>query len=253
MRVAYPPGGPARGAPRQLVRALLLAGVLLLAGCGRDDVRPAPATYVVRAGDTLYAIAGRHGLDYREVARWNRIGSDYRIFPGQVLTLVPGARRAGAPGGGTEAAGGSAAAPTGRAPGGASVPPARAEPPRDTLPWSWPTEGRVAGPVERPSGGVGLRIDGAAGQDVRAAAPGRVVYTGEGLRAYGQLVIVKHDESFLTAYGHNGALYVQEGDEVRAGQRIAAMGLGPGNQPMLYFEVRYQGRAVDPRPFLPPR
>lgn len=230
----------------------MLACLVLLAGCGRDEVRPAPASYVVRAGDTLYSIARRHGLDYREVARWNGIGRDYRIVPGQVLTLRPGSaprNAATAPSGGGSPARGA----TAPAAGAATAGPQRADPPRGTLPWTWPTDGRVAGPVERPSGGVGLRIDGTAGQDVRAAAPGKVVYTGAGLRAYGQLVIVKHDEAFLTAYGHNGTLYVREGDEVRAGQRIAAMGLGPGNQPMLYFEIRYHGRPVDPRPLLPPR
>jgi lipoprotein NlpD len=242
--------------------AVALACLALLAACGRDAVRPAPATYVVRAGDTLYSIATRHGLDYREVARWNGLGRDFRIVPGQVLTLRPGkaSARAGAtaPARAGEA-GTRAPAAAGARTGspsterGTPVPPARVEPPRGTLPWTWPTDGRVAGPVERPSGGVGLRIDGVAGQDVRAAAPGKVVYTGAGLRSYGQLVIVKHDESFLTAYGHNGTLYVREGDEVRAGQRIAAMGLGPGNQPMLYFEIRYHGRPVDPRPLLPPR
>jgi lipoprotein NlpD len=235
--------------------AAALACLALLAACGRDAVRPAPATYVVRAGDTLYSISTRHGLDYREVARWNGLGRDFRIVPGQVLTLRPGTAPARAGGTGTRgaaAASGARAAPPSSA-RDTPVPPARVEPPRGTLPWTWPTDGRVAGPVERPSGGVGLRIDGTAGQDVRAAAPGKVVYTGAGLRAYGQLVILKHDESFLTAYGHNGTLYVREGDEVRAGQRIAAMGLGPGNQPMLYFEIRYNGRPVDPRPLLPPR
>lgn len=230
--------------------AAILACAVLLAGCGRDDVRPAPATYVVRSGDTLYSIATRHGLDYRDVARWNGIGRDYLIVPGQVLTLRPGTPPAR---GGTAGGGASSASRGTPSSGSAPATPVRVEPPRGTLPWTWPTDGRVAGPVERPSGGVGLRIDGTAGQDVRAAAPGKVVYTGAGLRAYGQLVIVKHDESFLTAYGHNDTLYVQEGDEVRAGQRIATMGLGPGNQPMLYFEIRYEGRPVDPRPLLPPR
>jgi lipoprotein NlpD len=228
-----------------------------LAGCGSHDTRAAGATYVVRAGDTLYSIAKRHGLDYRDVARWNGIGRDYRITPGQLLVLAPGARRGGAAappprtasGGGppTVGQGGAVAAED------AIVTPPSLEPPRGTLPWTWPTDGAVAGPVSRPSGGVGLRIDGAEGQEVRAAAPGRVAYVGSGLRAYGQLVIVKHDEAFLTAYGHNATVLVREGDDVRAGEPIATMGLGPANRPMLYFEIRWNGRPVDPRPLLPPR
>jgi lipoprotein NlpD len=203
----------------------------------------------VRDGDTLYSIAKRHGLDYRELARWNGIGRDYRITVGQVLVLQPtrGApARASVPPAERRPAPRPTPAPT-------PAPPSRPEPPKNTLPWTWPADGRVVGSVAVASGGVGLRIEGQAGQDVRAAAPGHVVYTGTGLRAYGQLVIVKHDESFLTAYGHNGALYVQEGDDVRAGQRIAAMGVGPGSRPMLYFEIRYQGRPVDPRLLLPAR
>ena len=111
----------------------------------------------------------------------------------------------------------------------------------------------MAGSVRQPQGGVGLTIAGVAGQEVRAAAAGRVVYTGAGLRAYGQLVIIKHDEAWLSAYGYNRELFVAEGETVRAGQRIAAMGLGPGQQAQLYFEIRLNGRPVDPAGQLPPR
>ena len=107
--------------------------------------------------------------------------------------------------------------------------------------------------MHQPQGGVGLAIAGSAGQEVRAAAAGRVVYTGAGLRSYGELVIIKHDEAWLSAYGYNRELFVSEGDTVRAGQRIAAMGLGPGQQPQLYFEIRLNGRPVDPAGQLPPR
>jgi lipoprotein NlpD len=232
--------------PVRLVPLLALA--LTLGACSHVPPRAAAGgTYVVRAGDTLYRIARSHGLDYRDLARWNGIGPEYRIVPGQVLVLAPGpaARAASAPA--------RAQAPSEAAAAPPPPTPAAPEPPRGTLPWTWPTDGAVTGPVERPSGGVGLAIAGQAGQEVRAAAPGRVVYTGSGLRAYGELVIVKHDDAFLTAYGHNAEVYVREGDEVEAGQRIAAMGLGPGGRPMLYFELRYLGRPVDPRPLLPAR
>lgn len=215
----------------------MLALVLAVAGCGGEPRRPPPATYVVRAGDTLYSISWRHGLDYRDVARWNGIGSDYRIDVGQVLALAPTAR-------------GAAAAP---------APPAAPRPRTPALPvtapphWSWPADGEVAGAVSMSSGGVGIRIDGRLGSEVRAAAAGRVVYTGAGLRAYGELVIIKHDDTWLSAYGYNRELLVHEGDTVREGQPIAAMGVGPGKQPMLYFEIRVNGRPVDPRTQLPPR
>lgn len=214
--------------------ALVVLG-LVLAGCAGEARRPPPEHYVVKAGDTLYSISWRHNLDYHDVARWNGIGGDYRIDVGQVLVLRPGVH----------------------APPAAAAPPARAVPaPLPVTPapaWSWPAEGPVVGTVTKPSGGVGLRIDGRLGSPVRAAAAGRVVYTGAGLRAYGELVIIKHDETWLTAYGYNRELLVHEGDAVRAGQPIAAMGLGPGNQPSLYFEIRMNGRPLDPLTQLPKR
>lgn len=252
-RVSRPPRGSSGAVARAAAVVAILLFAVTLGGCGRE-IRPAEDTYVVRAGDTLYSIARRHGLDYRDVARWNGIGRDYAIVPGQVLVLAPGRRGGGRdPQAATGATSGSRA-PRADSPAAPPTPVEPApEPPLGTLPWTWPADGRVAGPVSRPSGGVGLRIDGVEGQEVRAAAPGRVVYVGGGLRAYGQLVIVKHDESFLTAYGHNAELLVREGEDVRAGQPIARMGLGPGNVPMLYFEIRWNGRPVDPRPFLPAR
>jgi lipoprotein NlpD len=111
----------------------------------------------------------------------------------------------------------------------------------------------VAGAVRQPSGGVGLRIDGEFGQPVLAAADGRVVYTGSGLRGYGQLVILSHERGWLSAYGHNSSVLVREAEQVRAGQRIATMGNGPSQQPMLYFEIRIDGKPVDPLTQLPAR
>lgn len=234
----------AAAAPRRVAALCLIFCLALLSACGGDSrTQPdVPESYTVRSGDTLYSIAWRHGLDYRELARWNGIGRDYGIAVGQRLRLTP------PPGG---------RAPAAKAPVRAR-PPAKspaAEPPIGPPPaWAWPVrKGNVVGPVRQPSGGVGLRIDGEAGMPVLAAADGRVVYTGAGLRAYGQLVIVKHGTTWLSAYGHNERVLVKEGDEVKAGQAIANMGLGPGQKPMLYFEIRANGRPVDPLTQLPRR
>jgi lipoprotein NlpD len=105
----------------------------------------------------------------------------------------------------------------------------------------------------RPNGGQGLTIDGRTGQDIRAAGAGRVVYNGSGLLGYGQLVIIKHSETYLSAYGHTQAVIVKEGDAVGAGQRIATMGNGPQGTPMLYFEIRINGTPGNPLSLLPQR
>ena len=221
--------------------AFLLALALALAACAGDGRRTAiPDGHVVRRGETLYSIAMRYGLDYRDVARWNGIGRDYLIHPGQRLRLDPPPR------GSTAAAAPAAIAPVLRA--------SPADPAHRPPDWRWPVDGgRVMGSIRQPAGGVGLRIDGELNQPVLAAADGKVVYTGDGLRGYGQLVILTHARGWLSAYGHNAILHVREGDEVRAGQAIAAMGAGPARQPMLYFEIRLDGRPLDPLGQLPRR
>lgn len=230
-----------RAARRRAGRAwAALALAALLAACGgsarKADV---PEFYTVRAGDTLYSIGWRYGLDYKDIARRNGIGRDYRIYAGQRLALR----------GATAAVRSRGAAPP--APGRGVEVPARLPPPPD---WVWPIEGgRVVGSLRQPSGGVGLRIDGTLGQPVLAAADGKVVYTGSGLRGYGQLVIINHARGWLSAYGHNSSVLVAEDEQVRAGQRIATMGLGAAQQPMLYFEVRIDGKPVDPLSQLPRR
>jgi lipoprotein NlpD len=222
--------------------AALLGLATLLAGCGGESRRTPPSSYVVKAGDTLYAISWRHGLDYHELARLNGIGPDYRIDVGQVLRLS-----AAAPVTAHAAPAAPAAAPPATAAFPAPLPVTPA--PR----WLWPADGRAGPTVRQPNGGLGLEIEGSAGAEVRAAAAGRVVYTGAGLRGYGSLVIIKHDEAWLSAYGYNRELAVHEGDSVRAGQRIAAMGAGPSHRPALYFEIRLNGRPVDPATSLPRR
>ena len=273
MRAALPigawAGALARGATawRATVSTVLwvLSSSLLFTGCASEPPRPVrPATYTVKAGDTLYAIALRLRLDYRELARWNGIDGKYLIRPGQVLRLQPGSA--------TIAAAPARPAPVTplpkvmTRPAPAAVPrampvPSPAAPPLPLPPappvvavrWQWPVDGGVAALTTRPNGGQGLTISGELGQPVLAAADGKVVYSGTGLLGYGQLLIIKHNESYLTAYGHIESLVVGEGDAVSAGQRVAAMGAGPQGAPVLYFEIRLNGTPGNPLLLLPQR
>jgi len=187
----------------------------------------------VQPQDTLYSIAWRHNLDYRALARWNGIGSDYRISVGQLLTLTPAT------------------------PPSANLPPRAASPPgapgasavqgSTAGRWVWPTAS-----LESPHAvaGGGILLDGVLGQPVRAADSGHIVYVGNGIRGYGNLIIIKHDESFLSAYAHTQEVTVHEGQEVLRGQVIAQMGVGPHQSPALYFEIRLNGKPVNPLPYL---
>lgn len=231
-----------RGQCRVRLAGLSVLVLALLVACGepyRKPETPKQKYYTVRAGDTVYSIAWRHGLDYRELARWNQLPADYRIYPGQPLRLTPpdGSRASESP---------------------PDSPPAAGKPPDppgadNVVNWLWPTEGTTTAVQHTATGSQGLTIAGHEGQVIRAAAPGKVVYVGSGLRGFSQLLIIKHTNVFLSAYGHNRTLSVHEGEEVAAGQPIAEMGLGPSRKPMLYFEIRYNGKPVDPRLYLPAR
>lgn len=248
---------------------------LLLGACA-DIAADGPQTYVVRPQDTLYSIAWRHDLDFRDLARWNNIGADFHIAVGQVLLLGPGAAppRESAPRESAPHENAPRSAPASEAPqSGKPRPlpetPANATPsPRSTAPpprapsghetqavprtlnaasrWVWPTDA-VGAPRPVPSGGI--LLSGRLGQDVRAASAGRVVYTGSGLRGYGNLIIIKHGDSLLSAYAHNREMLVHDGQEVAAGFVIAHMGEGSEHAAILYFELRQNGRPIDPLPF----
>lgn len=212
--------------------AVLLSAVLLASCSSTPESRD---TYTVKRGDTLSAIASRHKLDWQDVARWNGIGRDYVIHPGQVLKLYPSRGRA--------APMGSPARQTARASAPSAAP----------VRWQWPVNGGTATLTSRPNGGQGLTVSGQLGEEIHAAAAGRVVYTGSGLLGYGQLVILKHNETYLSAYGHTQSVAVREGDAVAAGQRIATMGAGPQGDALLYFEIRINGTPSNPLTFLPRR
>ena len=245
-----------------------LALVLALAGCGTSKVvregggsaprvsTPKPGqTVTVRRGDNLYRLAVNNGISPLDLAMWNGIPSPYTIYPGQKLRLYPSS-------GGTR--GTSAASTTARPPTdsrGRVVQPTRT-PPKPTGPapvqsavsWRWPADGQL---VSRYAEGdptkQGIGLGGSAGQAVRAAGEGVVVYSGSGLVGYGELVIIKHDEQWLSAYGHNRKRLVGEGDRVKAGQQIAEMGRTGADRDMLHFEIRYNGKPVDPLRYLPRR
>jgi lipoprotein NlpD len=223
----------------------------LLMGACADVPAGGSESYVVLPQDTLYSIAWRHDVDFRDLARWNHIGPDFRISVGQVLVLGPGPGQKPAPG--------PPAQPWTRAPGSATPRPAplvgRPQPlvsaPRgapSSLTWVWPTD-RLG--VPRAVSGGGIILSGHLGQDVRAAGAGRVVYTGSGLRGYGNLIILKHADSLLSAYAHNREILVHDGQDVTLGQVIAHMGEDAHQTPILYFEIRQNGRPVDPLGYLP--
>jgi len=245
---------------RALVLAVLLAS--LLGGCAefdygggqpaRGSAGPPPTVYEVRRGDTLYSIAWRHGLDFRRVASWNGIDAPYTIYPGDRLRLRPpagGARERSAAGSGARRNAGGGRRDEDRASAGSRPAPSGGA---SGVRWRWPLEGPVVRAYDAASSGKrGISIGGEPGSTVAAAASGRVVYSGSGLRGYGNLVILKHDGRFLTAYGYNRELLVAEGDEVGAGDPIARLGNGPNRQGELHFEIRRDGEPVNPIRYLP--
>ena len=232
-----------------------------------------PGYYSVKAGDTLIRISLENGQNWRDLARWNNIENPNLIEVGQVLRVLPPnvdastvagrpvapGRAETRPGDGRAAAGvattASAGVASASAPPPAAVAPAVVAAPREPdedVPWAWPATGPVASGFDE-ARSKGLAITGKAGDPVLAAADGRVVYAGSGLRGYGNLVIVKHNATYLTAYAHNQALLVKEDQAVRRGQKIAEMGSSDAERVQLHFEIRRQGKPIDPAKLLPPR
>ena len=223
------------------------------------------STVRVERGETLYGIAFRNGIDFRDLAAWNNIASPYTIYPGQTLRLYPvgGSRpattTAGTATGGTTVATGKPrpATSTGTVGTVATAPKPVASPSAPAssgFSWRWPADGHVISRyVAGDAGRQGIDIAGSSGQAVRAGADGVVVYSGAGLVGYGELIIIKHSEAWLSAYGHNRKRLVNEGQNVKAGQQIAEMGSSGAAREMLHFEIRYNGKPVDPQIYLPSR
>lgn len=250
--------------PAVLLRFLsLLAALAMLVACSTTVTRSPSAsgstpkygaTTVVKRGDNLYRIAAGNGITTLDLAAWNNIPPPYTIYPGQRLKLYPDS--------------GAGQMPPRRTAGTAS--PNRPQPPAATRPvptptpagkaiansiqWRWPVDGNL---LSSYSDGdptrQGIDIAATGGAPVRATADGTVVYSGSGLVGYGELIILKHSDAWLSAYGHNRNRMVNEGELVKAGQQIAEVGRSGASRDMLHFEVRHNGKPVDPLLYLPKR
>ena len=277
--VAVQPAASPAGPTTAAVTTPVIESVKLLPGAENAGK---PGYYTVKTGDTLIRVALENGQNWKDLVRWNSLENPNVIEVGQVLRVVspvvdaasaatrgvatarvetrPLDPRTGAPLPGPAASAPVAAAPavvaTVAAPAPPPAPPAPAPVPRegadDDVTWAWPASGNVSGQFEEGKS-KGLAIAGRAGEPVLAAADGRVVYAGSGLRGYGNLVILKHNNTYLTAYAHNQALLVKEDQSVKRGQKIAEMGSTDAERVQLHFEIRRLGKPIDPSRLLPAR
>jgi lipoprotein NlpD len=242
-----------------------------------------PGFYSVKPGDTLIRIGLESGQNWRDIQKWNNLENPNLLEVGQVVRVVPPGVDAAVTGskpvapsrvearpldakpspdtGAASTSGTSTAAATASSDAvrgaassadGSKNPSAAATPSDDGLSWMWPAAGSVTAGFDE-ARNKGLAITGKAGDAVMAAADGRVVYAGSGLRGYGNLVIIKHNATYLTAYAHNQTLLVKEDQAVRRGQKIAEMGNTDADKVGLHFEVRRNGKPVDPAKVLPAR
>ena len=236
--------------------------------------------YRVKKGDTLYSIAFQAGADYRTLASINKIAAPYTIFEGQWLALKAGASAAVKTAKATTKSTQSAAktkksevskkwrkqvaTPKKGAYSKNVTAKERSSEPKEqggakqvakqVSKWIWPSSGRVIATYSAAAqGNKGIDIAGHRGDDVLASADGKVVYAGNALRGYGNLIIVKHSDNYLSAYAHNDQLFVTEKQWVKVGQRIASIGSSGTTSPRLHFEIRYRGKSVNPLKYLPKR
>lgn len=250
------------------------------------SAKPFSGTYIVKSGDTLYSIAWRYGYDFRDVANWNEINEPYIIYPGQKISLKakPKAKAVTKPTKSLQP--GPIVAkdykPAKTSPKKSELQPkpvtkntdkaitstqkpkktivakkATSKPKPKPLPtgkikWQWPTQGKLVRSNQLTSK-KGIDISGRIGQSIKAAGAGRVVYSGSGLLGYGRLIIIKHSETYLSAYAHNSELLAKEGDNISLGQTIAKMGANNNGQPLLHFEIRKNGKSINPLTVLPKR
>ena len=265
---------PERAYLLNLLGAIATGSVLALCGCVNNAIAPIanksaarpepvtihsastsqktqrltrPAFHTVQRGDTLYSVAWGFGIDFRNLTKWNRLSNPNLIKVGQRLRL------SAPPGQSNQASGtGRVKIPALTNPSKQLKPPPITKASSRPIKWSWPADGSVK-TASAALGTKGIEIFGQRGKPVKAAADGTVVYSGSGLRGYGALIIVKHGEAFLSAYAHNDQLLVVEGATVKSGQEIAKMGDSDAKRVMLHFEIRRDGKAVEPLKYLPKR
>ncbi|WP_133131260.1 peptidoglycan DD-metalloendopeptidase family protein [Legionella yabuuchiae] len=232
-------------------RLLLLFITVLIVACSqREGLAPVTESnwraprgnqtrHVVAPGETLYAIAFRYDQDYRHLAEINHLSSPYRLRVGQVIHLKPGSKS-------------FMNRPILARKKPSRSPPVKPEPliAHFNGRWQWPVTGRIVNYYSPAHGKKGIDIAGRKGENVRAASGGVVAYSGSGLLGYGNLIIIKHDKQFLTAYGNNAQILVREGDYVKPGQVIAKMGLIDRKYWGLHFEIRKSGKPVNPLNYL---
>jgi lipoprotein NlpD len=239
-------------------------GTTVSTGSSRPVIDPAtlpgaenagkPGYYTVRQGDTLMKIATEANQPWREIARWNNLNDPNVIEVGQVLRIapLPGSAPSTAAAHATPVATQTTPAATQTTPD-APPPPVAPPPPADaeSMNFAWPARGSVVADYDEAKSYKGIAIAGKAGDPVYAAADGRVIYAGAGLPDYGNLLIVQHNSTFMTAYAHNQTLLVKEDQAVKKGQKIAEMGSTGADRVQLHFEIRRSGKPVDPARYLP--
>ncbi|CAG9230542.1 Uncharacterized lipoprotein YgeR [Paraburkholderia sabiae] len=221
--------------------------VAALAACGSAPV--GPGFYRVERGDTLYKVARSNRTSVQNIVRWNNLSNPDSIEVGQVLRVSPPPGTATAS---TSRSSSSASASAGTSSSSRSAAADTPSAPASSISLIWPATGNVIRGFDG-NNSKGIDIANAAGTPVFAAAGGTVVYASNGLRGYGNLLIIKHNADYLTAYAHNRTLLVKEGETVQQGQKIAEMGDSDNDRVMLHFELRYAGRSIDPARSLPPR
>lgn len=225
--------------------AKLLCAGLLIAGCSGSKSSDSGAVYTVKRGDTLYRISRTTGTSVKDLARLNGISPPYTIEVGQRLKLG---------GSKTVSSKSTKKSTTKTAARPSSSVPQSSWPPVGQRCWRWPANGKVILPYSTADGGnKGIDISAARGTPVYAAGAGKVVYVGNQLRGYGNLIMIKHSEDYITAYAHNDTMLVNNGQSVKAGQKIATMGSTDAASVRLHFQIRYRATAIDPLRYLPPQ